>query len=71
MAIENTSLLRLSEVVKITGLAQSTIYAKVANSTFPPPIKLSERASAWIAKEVEQWVQDRISESRGESPKAA
>ncbi|MEH6552427.1 MAG: AlpA family transcriptional regulator [Pseudomonadales bacterium] len=64
MATENTSLLRLSEVVKITGLAKATIYAKVANNTFPAPIKLSERASAWIDQEIEQWVQDRISFSR-------
>jgi prophage regulatory protein len=65
MAIENTSLLRLSEVVKITGLARATIYAKAANGSFPSPIKLSDRASAWIASELEQWIQDRISESRG------
>ena len=63
MAIENTSLLRLSDVVKITGLARATIYAKVSTNTFPPPIKLSERASAWIAEEVEQWVQERIAQS--------
>lgn len=61
----NTSLIRIKEVVNITGLARATIYAKAANGTFPSPIKLSERASAWIASEIEQWVQDRISDSRG------
>lgn len=64
MATENTSLLRLPEVVQITGLAKATIYQKVSTQSFPPPIKLSERASAWIASEVEQWVQQRIADSR-------
>jgi predicted DNA-binding transcriptional regulator AlpA len=65
MATENTSLLRLPEVTNITKLARATIYAKVANGTFPAPIKISERASAWIAGEIEQWIQERITESRG------
>lgn len=67
----NTSLIRVKEVVKITGLAKATIYAKAANKTFPAPIKISDRASAWISEEVEQWVQERIAQSRGNSPVVA
>ena len=55
---------RLPEVMGRTGLSRSTIYAKVANSDFPPPINLGLRAVGWIADEVEEWIQSRIDASR-------
>lgn len=58
------SILRIREVKKLTGLGRSSIYAKVARREFPPPIKLGERASGWLASEVSDWVQARIHESR-------
>ena len=64
MANEITSLLRISEVSRSTGLARSTIYEKISAGSFPKPIKITPKTSAWIANEVEQWVQDRINDSR-------
>ena len=45
-------ILRLPEVVEITGLGRSTIYAKVARGDFPSPIKLGQRAVGWIDSDV-------------------
>ena len=59
-------LLRLPGVMNTTGLNESAIYRKVAAGTFPKPIKLSERSTGWIASEVNQWVDDRIAESRSQ-----
>jgi predicted DNA-binding transcriptional regulator AlpA len=39
-------MLRPNEVVKCTSLSRSQIYAMIAAGTFPPFLKLSERASA-------------------------
>jgi prophage regulatory protein len=39
-------LLRPSEVITITGLSRSQIYQMISDGTFPPFLKLSERASA-------------------------
>ncbi len=58
-------ILRLLEVVQSTGLPRSSLYAKVAEGTFPSPIKLSQRSVGWSSEEVEAWIQDRITESRG------
>ena len=31
---------------------------------FPKPIKLGVRASAWVEREIDEWLRDRIAESR-------
>ena len=61
------TILRPKAAIKKTGLPHSTIYRKAAdpNDPFPQPIKLGERASGWIEQEIDQWIADRISESRG------
>lgn len=48
--------LRLPEVIEITGLGRSTIYAKVSRGNFPSPIKLGERAVGWIDSDVYEWI---------------
>jgi predicted DNA-binding transcriptional regulator AlpA len=47
-------------------LSKSTIYSKIAEGTFPKPIKLWS-ASRWIEAEIDRWIDDQISRSRGES----
>ena len=56
--------LRLRDVQKVVPLSRSRIYELIADKRFPAPVKLSERASAWNADEVEAWVDARIAESR-------
>jgi prophage regulatory protein len=59
------SLIRLPDVVRRTGLGRSQIYALAKVDKFPSPIKLSERCSAWIAAEVDAWIDQRITAARG------
>jgi prophage regulatory protein len=56
-------LIRLSEVMNLTGLARPTIYRAVAAGRFPAAVKIGS-ATAWVAHEVESWIQSRITESR-------
>jgi len=64
------SILRLPEVQKRTGLSRSTIYERI-NSVpprFPLPISLGgdkARAIGFLSSEIDQWIQERIVESRG------
>ncbi len=51
--------LRLQAVKEITGLSRSTIYADPA---FPKPVKIGERAVAWVDEEIRGWVDARIQE---------
>lgn len=50
-----TRLLRLPEVQRITGMGRSTIWKRAGDGTFPQPVKLGPRTTAWVAAEVEQW----------------
>jgi prophage regulatory protein len=54
-------LLKIEEVISITGLSKSAIYAR---PDFPKPIKISIRASAFSSEEVDAWVRNTIATSR-------
>lgn len=54
-------MLRLREVMGITGLARSTIYKLVNEGVFPKPVKLSTRAVAWRSDHLREWIQQRQS----------
>ena len=58
-------LLRISEVVALTGLSRSTIYEWSADGRFPPPVRLSGRAVRWVEAEVEAWLRERMEKSPG------
>ena len=47
-------------VMRITGLARSTIYKLISQNQFPVPIKLSKRSVAWLQSEIEIWVSSRV-----------
>ena len=54
------ALLRFPDVINRTGLKRSSIYTRLKEGTFPKPIKIGERAIAWIESEIDQWITDRI-----------
>jgi prophage regulatory protein len=60
-------LLRLPQVISITGLSKSTIYVLIndEDSGFPKPIKiLGSRAIAFLESELNSWIDIRIKASR-------
>lgn len=57
-SIQPLRLLRLPEVKTMTGLGRSTIWKRAGDGTFPKPVKLGPRTTAWVASEVEQWATD-------------
>ena len=59
------SILKLKQVINTVKLSRSSIYLKVANSSFPKPIKLSERSSGWLEHEIQDWLRERVASSRG------
>ena len=64
------ALLRISDVRRLTGLSDSAIYRGVQRGTFPRPLKLSERSSAWVEGEIREWIASRIAE-RDNTPRTA
>lgn len=58
--------LRLADVRARVPYSRSTIYQLVAEGKFPKPIRLGERAVAWLESEVDAWIASRIESARGE-----
>lgn len=57
--------MRLTEVIKNTGLGRSSIYKRIAEGEFPKPVPLGGRAVGWVSDEVEAWILERIEERDG------
>lgn len=60
---EARRIIRLPEVMNMTGLGKTTIYGRISDHTFPAPIKLG-RASGWVEADVQQWIETQIAASR-------
>ena len=52
-------------ITKLTGLTDKWFYKLIKDGQFPKPIKLG-RSSRWKKSEVELWLQQRITDSRGQ-----
>ena len=57
-------ILRLTDVIAMTGLSRSTICLRMVQGKFPNKINLGSRAVGWISSEVNEWIEERIRESR-------
>lgn len=51
-------ILRIKQVMALTGLARSTVYKYIDERDFPRPIPLSGAAVGWIEAEVAHWLAD-------------
>ena len=52
----STRLLRMNDVIAAIGMKRSWIYQKTKDGEFPKPIKLSDRAIAWYASDIDACV---------------
>jgi len=51
-------ILRLPEVMHLTGLSRSTIYSKITQGEFPKQINLGGRSVGWSEKAVLSWIDE-------------
>ena len=63
-------IIKLPEVISITGLSSSSVYRLAAEGSFPQPLKILARSSGWIKSEVDEWISDRIKASRPDATEA-
>ncbi len=52
-------LLTLRDVTAVTALSRSAIYALIAESRFPKPIRIGTRAVRWVEQEVLDFIASR------------
>lgn len=53
------SILRLADVLALTGLSRSSIYSFIKAGTFPDRINLGPRAVGWQSLVVDEWINSR------------
>ena len=51
--------LRIQQVIEITGLSRSTIYAYSKDGFFPKQRQIGMRAVGWYASQVFRWLAER------------
>jgi predicted DNA-binding transcriptional regulator AlpA len=56
----NDGFIRQKELLVKLGFSPATLWRKVAQGTFPKPIKLSERISAWNIAEVDEFINSKL-----------
>ncbi len=64
-SVANHKLLRLPDVKSITGLSKSTIYARIAEGTFPKQVPLGPRLVVWVESDIHNWIDAKIFAVRG------
>lgn len=59
-----SSMLHIDQVCLRTGLSKSQIRRMVGDLEFPEKVRLSTRRVAWVAADIESWLQQRITATR-------
>ncbi|ROO77049.1 helix-turn-helix transcriptional regulator [Vibrio crassostreae] len=55
-----TRLIRLNEVLVMTGLSRSGMYRSIEKQQFPSQVSIGDRAVAWVESEVQMWIAEKI-----------
>ena len=53
-------IIRLPEVIKMTGLSRSSIYAYKKDGTFPKTVKIGQRSVGWVEAQVTEWISEQV-----------
>jgi len=59
----NDRFLRWPEVKQRIGYSRSQIHLLIKQGSFPAPVKLGARASAWLQSSIDEWISGRVAAS--------
>lgn len=62
MTDKPTRLIPIKEVVNKVGSSKSWIYSLIKSGDFPRPVSLGTRKVAWLESEIDEWIQQRVTE---------
>ncbi|MDI6539436.1 AlpA family transcriptional regulator [Pantoea ananatis] len=60
----NKRLIRMHEVLNRTGFCRAWIYRLIKQKRFPEPIKVGERAIAFLESEIDSWIDNLVNSTR-------
>jgi len=61
-------ILRLRQVLDVTGLGKTKVYDLQARGSFPMRVKITDHSVGWIEEEVQAWLTKRIALSASRRP---
>jgi predicted DNA-binding transcriptional regulator AlpA len=62
-SLPDTGFLRQPQVLTFVPISKSTLWRRVQARTFPQPVKLSQRVTAWRAEDVCHWIEQQVAAS--------
>jgi prophage regulatory protein len=60
---QHIRLLRLTQVMEVTGLKRTKIYALQSHGDFPMRVQITPSCVGWIEHEVQAWIAKRVTAS--------
>ena len=54
--LPDTAFTRQSQVLEVVPFSAATLWRKCKDGTFPKPMKLSERVTAWRCGDIRKWL---------------
>ncbi len=57
MSTQENRILRLREVMRLTGLSKTTIHRRYRDGTFPRPLRLGPQSIGWRRAEILEWLE--------------
>jgi prophage regulatory protein len=58
--------LRLPQLQDRVPLSRASIYQKMKDGDFPAAIPIGPHAVAWLASDVDEWIDEQVRSARGE-----
>ena len=58
---------KLPRVKARVGHGKTWIYEQIKKGTFPQAIRIGERSVGWLEEEIDQWIDARVAETRGDA----
>ncbi|MBN9206131.1 helix-turn-helix transcriptional regulator [Methylibium petroleiphilum] len=58
LSLPTTGFLRQRQVLAFVPISKSTLWRQVRARSFPSPVKLSARVTAWRAEDVWRWISE-------------
>ena len=55
--MDSKGFIRQKNLLGLLGFSAPTLWRKVKAGTFPKPVKLGEKMTAWRVAEVEEWME--------------
>lgn len=61
------TLIRPREAMRRCGIGRSTMWKMIKDGDFPKPVRITRRTVGFVEAEINDWVQQRIAASRGDT----